>query len=116
MITCALRQSSHGSYFRVKFLTQVQSKPEVWQGVLHAQKSLPREVSKSIEATFKFSSAGRKKGFLDSLAASVRKVFDYNVSEKVITLPPVNVIALSTTSREGADNESADNESAGAMP
>ena len=72
-----------------------------------------------------FSSAGRKKGFLDSLTASVRKAFDYNVSEKVITLPPEKVIALSTTSREGADknsyqegadNESADNESSGAMP
>ena len=59
----------------------------MWQGVLHAQKSLPTytDVSKSIEAMF--SSAGRKKGFLDSLTASVRKVFDYNVSEKVITLP-----------------------------
>ena len=118
MITCALRQSSHGSYFRVKFLTQVQSKPEVWQGVLHAQKSLPTEVSKSIEAMF--SSAGRKKGILNSLTASVRKVFDYDVSEKIITLSPENVIALSTTSREGADknsyqegayNKSADNES-----
>ena len=69
--------------------------------------------------------SGRKKGFLDSLTASVRKVFDYNVSEKVITLPPEKVIALSSTSREGADknsyqegadNESADNESSGAMP
>ena len=48
-----------------EFLTQVQSQPEVWQGVLHAQKSLPRDVSKSIEAMF--SSTGRKKGFLESI-------------------------------------------------
>ena len=90
-----------------EFLTQVQSKPEVWQGVLHAQKSLPIEVSKSIEAMF--TSDGRKKGFLNSLTASVRKVFDYDVSEKIIdvsekiiTLSPENVIALPTTSRVGA--------------
>ena len=69
-----------------EFLTQVQSQPDVWQGVLHAQKSLPTDVSKSIEAMF--SSAGRKKGFLNSLTASVSKVFENTVPEKVITLPP----------------------------
>ena len=82
-----IKVSQDGTVYS-EFLTQVQSKPEVWQGVLHAQKSLPTDVSKSIEAMF--SSAGRKKGFLDSLTASVRKVFDYNVSEKVITLPPTS--------------------------
>ena len=90
-----------------EFLTRVQSKPEVWQGVLHAQKSLPTEVSNSIEAMF--TSEGRKKGFLNSLTASVRKVVDYDasekiidVSEKIITSSPENVIALPTTSRVGA--------------
>jgi hypothetical protein len=83
-----------------EFLTRVQSKPEVWQGVLHAQKRSPTEVSNSIEAIF--TSEGRKKGFLNSLTASVRKVFDYDVSEKIITFSPENVIALSTTSRVGA--------------
>ena len=82
-----------------EFLTQVQSQPAVWQGVLHAQKSLPRDVSKSIEAMF--SSTGRKKGFLESITyagVSARKVFENTVTEKVITLPP--------SSREGDDNES----------
>ena len=104
-----IKVSQDGTVYS-EFLTQVQSKPEVWQGVLHAQKSLPTDVSKSIEAMF--SSAGRKKGFLVSLTASVSKVFENTVSEKVITLPPI--------SREGADNdssqESAENESSGAMP
>ena len=58
-----------------------------------------------------FSSTGRKKGFLDSITASVSKVFENTVvPEKVITLPP--------SSREGADNDSsregADYESSGA--
>ena len=42
-----------------EFLTQVQSQPEVWQGVLHAQKSLPRDVSKSMKQC-SLALAGRK--------------------------------------------------------
>ena len=68
-----------------EFLAQVQSKPRVWEGVLHAQKSLPTDVSKSIEAMF--SSAGRKKGrrkgFLDSPTTSVRKASNCNLLEKL---------------------------------
>ena len=64
-----IKTSQDGSVYS-EFLTQVQSMPEVWQGVLHAQKSLPTEVSKSIEAMF--TSDGMKKGFLNSLTASVR--------------------------------------------
>ena len=84
-----------------EFLAQVQSQPTVWQGVLHAQKSLPRDVSKSIEAMF--SSAGKEKGLFESATYAgvpARKVFESTVTctEKVITLPP--------SSREGADNGS----------
>ena len=74
---------------------------------MHKRDCLPTDVSKSIEAMF--SSAGRKKGFSESIAASVSKVFENTVPEKVITLPP--------SSREGADNDSsregAGNESSG---
>ena len=95
---CQFKVSQNGTVYS-EFLTQVQSQPAVWQGVLHAQKSLPRDVSKSIEAMF--SSTGRKKGFLESITyagVSARKVFENTVTEKLITLPP--------SSREGADNES----------
>ena len=94
-----IKVSQDGTVYS-EFLTQVQSKPEVWQGVLHAQKSSPTEVSNSIEAIF--TSEGRKKGFLNSLTASVRRVVDYDASEKIITLSPENVTALPTTSQVGA--------------
>ena len=76
-----------GSAFGVysEFIAQARSQPTVWQDVQRAQKSLPRDVSKSIEAMF--SSAGRKKGFSESITASVSKVFENTVPEKVITLP-----------------------------
>ena len=35
-----------------EFLAQVRSQPKVWETVQHAQKSLPQDVSKSIEAMF----------------------------------------------------------------
>ena len=117
-----VKMSQDGTVYS-ELLTRVQSKPEVWKGMVYALERLPTEVSNSIEAMFTIE--GRKKGFLNSLTASVRKVFDYDasekiidVSEKIITLSPENVIALSTTSREGADKNSyqagADNESSGA--
>ena len=61
----------------------------MWQDVQRAQKSLPRDVSKSIEAMF--SSAGRKEGFFESVTFAgvpARNVFESTVSENVITLPP----------------------------
>ena len=94
-----IKTSQDGSVYS-EFLTQVQSMPEVWQGVLHAQKGLPTEISNSIEAMFTVE--GRKKGFLNSLTASVRRVVDYDASEKIVTLSPENVTALPTTSQVGA--------------
>ena len=88
-------------------IAQVQSQPAVWQGVQRAQKSLPRDVAKSIETMF--SGADRKKWFFESTTYAgvpARKVFESTVTtvpKKVVTLPP--------SSQEGADS---DNGSSGA--
>ena len=79
-----------------EFLAQVRSQPTVWQDVQRAQKSLPRDVAKSIEVMF--SSAGRKEGFFESVTFAgvpAMNVFESTVSEEVITLAPGTI-------REGA--------------
>ena len=98
-----IKMSQDGTVYS-EFLTRVQSKPEVWKGMVYALERLPTEVSNSIEAMF--TSECRKKGFLNSIigpgADPIRKMVDYDTSEKVITLSPENAIASSTTSLEGA--------------
>ena len=71
-----------------EFLAQVRSQPTVWQDVQRAQKSLPQDVSKSIEAMF--SGAGRKEGFFESVTFA--------------GVPAMNVFAGTSFERETADS------------
>ena len=86
-INKGVKVSQDGTVYS-EFLAQVRSQPTVWQDVQRAQKSLPQNVSKSIEAMF--SGAGRKEGFFESVTFA--------------GVPARNVFAGTSVERETADS------------
>ena len=87
-----------------EFLAQVRSQPKVWESVKHAQKSLPQDASKSIEAMF--SGAGEKEDAFGS--AEAMPVFAETSFEREATDPSsANVVTFASGAiREGADTGS----------
>ena len=84
-----------------EFLAQVRSQPTVWRDVQLAQKSLPQDVSKSIEAMFSGAGKKLKEGFFESVEAMTvfaGTSFEQEAADSSKSIEPIPVF-------EGTDSE-----------